>query len=247
MKYRISSFDINFNFLSMNKLALLLIVCTLFCFQNTGKCETPQSSELKIMTIGDSNGTFEYSWPKQLAKLIPNSTIVNRSISGNTIGFDNNGREDLNTLKNILRYLDEAYQEIGSNNNFDYILINLGTNDTKVVFNERQDEVYANFVTLIGAIKKYLTKNQKSGTKIGFITPAPMDEEKAKKEKYGGGDERIQKNNEHFKLLAAKHDVLFINTYDALKVDFSSKTSDGVHLNESAQLQMAEEIVKQLY
>ncbi len=230
----------------MKRVFVFLIIGTLMCLQSIAKPETNNTNGLKIMTIGDSNGTFEYSWPKQLAKLIPNSTIVNRSISGNTIGFDNNGREDLNTLKNILRYLDESYQEIGANNNFDYILINLGTNDTKVVFNERQHEVYANFVTMIGAIKKYLTKNQKPGTKIGFITPAPMDEQKAKKEKYGGGDERVQKNNEQFKLLAAKHNVLFINTYDALKVDFSSKTSDGVHLKESAQRQMAEEIVKQL-
>ena len=72
------------------------------------------SKSLHILTIGDSNGTFDYSWPQQLKKLLPFSTIINKSVSGNTIGFDNLGRMELNTLKNINRYLDEAFKEAGT-------------------------------------------------------------------------------------------------------------------------------------
>jgi lysophospholipase L1-like esterase len=66
-----------------------------------------------------------------------------------------------------------------------------------------------------------------------------MDEEKIVKEKYGGGDERIRKNNILFKQVAVKNHIGFINTYPELKKDFSNKTSDGVHLDPKAQFQMA--------
>ncbi|HRQ29860.1 MAG TPA: prolyl oligopeptidase family serine peptidase, partial [Saprospiraceae bacterium] len=52
--------------------------------------------KMNILTIGDSNGASEYGWPVQLKKLMPFSNIINVSIAGNTIGFDNLGQEKLN-------------------------------------------------------------------------------------------------------------------------------------------------------
>lgn len=54
-----------------------------------------------ILAIGDSNGQNKGGWVDQLKKMMPESNIVNLSESGRTIGFDNNGRERLNALKNI--------------------------------------------------------------------------------------------------------------------------------------------------
>ncbi|MFY9153372.1 MAG: GDSL-type esterase/lipase family protein [Prolixibacteraceae bacterium] len=200
------------------------------------------SKSYRILTIGDSNGTFDYSWPQQLERLMPFSTVVNRSVSGNTIGFDNLDREDLNTLKNINCYLDEAFAGQGSQNNFDFILINLGTNDTKRIFDARQKEVPENMITLIRMIRKYMEDHQKLIPEICLISPSPMDEHKVNLEKYGGGDLRIQKNNEKFRELAAANRVSFLNTYSVLKPGFSEYTTDGVHLNEKAQFMLAKEI-----
>ncbi len=201
---------------------------------------------LKILTIGDSNGAVEYGWPQQLRKLLPFSTIVNKSISGNTIGFDNLDQSKLNTLKNIDRYLEEACQELGGSGIFDYILINLGTNDTKRIFIGRQREVAQNMTTLVQMITKYMSDHHKTLPSICILTPSPMDEHKVNKEKYGGGDERIQKNNLQFKKVALKTRVDFLDTYTTLKQGFNEKTEDGVHLVEKSQFQMSCEIMNYL-
>jgi lysophospholipase L1-like esterase len=195
--------------------------------------------QLHILTIGDSNGTFPYSWPQQLKKLLPFSVVVNRSISGNTIGFDNLGHEELNTLRNINHYLDEAYKELEPGQNFDYIIINLGTNDTKRIFNKRQKEVPENMKRLIDMIRQYATEHHKDTPQICIVTPSPMDEQKIDMQKYGGGDSRIQKNNKLFEKLADKIHVNFIDSYPVLKSGFPHKTMDGVHLLESGQFQLA--------
>ncbi len=204
-----------------------------------GTSQERKTKQLHILTIGDSNGTFPYSWPQQLKKLLPFSTIVNRSVSGNTIGFDNLGREDKNTLKNVNRYLDEAYTELGADQKFDYIIINLGTNDTKRIFEKRQDEVPENMKTLIETIRQYMGNHHKVSPEICIVTPSPMDEQKVNVKKYGGGDSRIQKNNQLFQKLAAAMHVSFIDSYPALKSGFSEKTTDGVHLHDKGQFQLA--------
>lgn len=201
---------------------------------------------LNILAIGDSNGAVETGWPNQLKKLFPYSTIINKSISGNTIGFDNLDQEKLNTLKNIDRYLEEAFNELGHESDFDFILINLGTNDTKKVFENRQKEVAENMSALVQKIKQQVSKNQAKIPEIMIITPSPMDEQKANQEKYGGGDLRIEKNNQQFQKIAIKNQVDFLDTYTSLKKDFSVKTTDGVHLNEKAQFEMAGEIASYL-
>jgi lysophospholipase L1-like esterase len=221
---------------------LLLFSCVFILFAN-GQKEKRSLQKLNLLTIGDSNGTFEYSWPQQLKHLLPNASIVNKSISGNTIGFDNLDRAELNTLKNINRYLEEAFKEIGPQNSFDYILINLGTNDTKRIFINQQNEVPKNMALLIQLIKQFIHDHQKQNPKICIITPSPMDESKVNIEKYGGGDLRIQKNNKQFKKVATYSKVGFIDTNTVLKNGFSEKTTDGVHLNEKAQLQLATQIV----
>jgi hypothetical protein len=69
--------------------------------------KTKQAKEkpLKIFTLGDSNGALPFGWVNQLKKIRPDDTIFDISISGNTIGFNNNGRASLNTLSNIGREL----------------------------------------------------------------------------------------------------------------------------------------------
>lgn len=229
------------NLLLLLLLSLLIPVMT---FANNKPVNTNQTQKkLNILTIGDSNGALAYGWPTQIKNLLPDATIVNKSISGNTIGFDNNDQVKLNTLKNIDRYLEEAFKELGAGNKFDFVVMVLGTNDTKKVFENRQKEVPENMVLLIHKIKDYMTSHKMILPKICIITPSPMDEEKADKVKYGGGNGRIQKNNIEFKRVAKENKIDFLDTYSVLKKDFSEKTLDGVHLVEKAQLQVATEIV----
>ena len=231
----------------MKNLLLLLLLSLLIpviAFTKSKPLTTHQTQKkLNILTIGDSNGTFAYSWPVQIKNLLPDATLINKSISGNTIGFDNLNQVKLNTLKNIDRYLEEAYKELGAGKKFDFVIMVLGTNDTKKVFENRQKEVPENMVLLIHEIKDYITTHNMALPKICIITPSPMDEEKVDKAKYGGGDARIQKNNIEFKKIAKDNKIDFLDTYSLLKPGFSEMTLDGIHMVEKAQLKVATVIV----
>lgn len=202
-----------------------------------------KAKKLNILTIGDSNGAFDYGWPQQLKKLLPYSTVINKSIAGNTIGFDNLGQTKLNTLKNIEQYLNQSYNQIDTTRSFDYIFIGLGTNDCKKNFEKRQQEVIENLSILIRKIRAYEKNHQKTCATICIISPPPIDEQKVDKEKYEGGDKRIKKINRKFKKITIKNKVEFLDIYTLLKKGFSQKTDDGVHLIEKAQFQIANEIL----
>ncbi|MEK6482539.1 GDSL-type esterase/lipase family protein [Catalinimonas sp. 4WD22] len=209
------------------------------------KNNTPANQKLNILTIGDSNGAVEGGWPEQLKKLLPYSTIINTSISGNTIGFDNLDQKRLNSLKNIEDYLQTAVDSL-ANQNLDYIILGLGTNDTKQVFANRQDEVAENMGSLIQKIQSYQAFPNDHTPKILILTPPPMDESKINKEKYGGGNKRIRKNNKKFMKLAKEYDCIWVDSYALLEDDFSSSTTDGDHLNEKAQFRLAKQIINEL-
>ncbi len=205
--------------------------------------ENKHLQPLNILTIGDSNGAFDFGWPQQMAKLLPYSVVINKSVSGNTIGFDNLDQTKLNTIKNINQYLDDAYERIGAGGELDYIFLNIGTNDTKTIFKDRQKEVPANLDVLLKKISSYIKEHNKQLPVICVITPSPIDETKIDRVKYGGGDARIQKNNKQFKKVAAANHVDFLDSYILLNEDFATKTTDGIHLNEKTQFQLASVIL----
>jgi lysophospholipase L1-like esterase len=93
------------------------------------------------LAIGDSHGAVETGWVNQLQKLRPADSIMNVAVSGNTIGFDNLGRESLNELKNIQNQLLIANEYPHS---IDYFIVMLGTNDCKAVFDSMQTEIPVN-------------------------------------------------------------------------------------------------------
>jgi len=201
--------------------------------------ENKNLQPLHILTIGDSNGAFEYGWPQQMMKLMPYSTLINKSISGNTIGFDNLDQPKLNTLTNIDQYLGEAYDRLTGTREFDYIFIGLGTNDTKSVFKDRQQEVAANLAQLLQKINRYSREHHKKTPRICVISPSPVDQRKIDTVKYGGSDLRIRENNKLFQKIAMANQADFLDSYSLLIDHFTEKTTDGIHLLEKAQFELA--------
>lgn len=200
---------------------------------------------LNILAIGDSNGAFNFGWPNQLKKILPYSYIINKSIAGNTIGFDNLDQPELNTIKNIDAYLEDAYKQLNGQQQLDYLLIGLGTNDTKTIFKDRQKEVPANLETLINKIHNWLQTNNKKVPQIYIITPPPMYEKKIDKKKYGG-NERLRITNKKVEKVAAKCQIGFINTWPYLNRNYSTKTIDGIHLKPKTQFELATIIAQNL-
>ncbi len=198
---------------------------------------------LNILTIGDSNGAAQNGWPAQLKKLLPFSTIINQSVSGNTIGSDNLDNPKLNTLRNIEDYLDSAFCTLKPGQKLDYIVFGLGTNDAKQIFDPKIDEVPQNLDSLLTMTIQYLKKNNKAISNIVILTPPPMNERIANTEKYGGGNGRIIRNNKQFSRVAQKQGALFIDSYSPLSESTSEITTDGVHLTTRAQFDTAGIIV----
>lgn len=184
-----------------------------------------------ILVIGDSNGKLEKGWVNQLQKLRFEDRIFNTSISGNTIGFNNLGYASLNTLRSIDSYLDDAGKNLVKP---DAIVIMLGTNDCKAVFKDSLKLVPKNMRTLISKIKKHPVY-QKFKPILYIVSPPPYGPDTILKEKYHGGEKRIEYLNPKFKKIAKKENCIFVDTYSCLKENFENLSSDGVHLTPEGQ------------
>lgn len=193
-----------------------------------------------ILAIGDSNGASEQGWVNQLQTLRPHDTILNFSRSGNTIGFDNLGRQDLNTLRQIGRYLNDAVVQ-ANGRPIDEILINLGTNDSKAVFHTQQHDVSMNLLYLIHLIKRF-PFNQTAPPRITIVSPPPYGPDEVLEPKYHGGADRVDLLTRSFKKLAKGSGSGFVDIHSLLKDDFDTLALDGVHMNEEGQLRIAQAI-----
>lgn len=201
------------------------------------------TDKLNILAIGDSNGAAANGWPVQLQKLLPYSTIINTCISGNTIGFDNLGQEKLNTLKNITRYLEETYRQLGPSGQVDYLIIGLGTNDAKTVFKDQQDEVAENLSKLLDSLHYYIKLKKLKIPTVYVLLPPPIDEQKADAVKYGGAAARLQINAPLFRKVASHHQAVTIDLPALFLHAINEQTTDGIHLTEYAQFSVAGLIV----
>jgi len=201
-----------------------------------------QSVALKrnIFTLGDSNGQMPGGWVDQLRLLLPASDIFNISKSGNTIGFDNGGEKQLNTLRNIDQYISDAKENIGRSK-YDYFIFCLGTNDAKAEFAGKQEEVIANFEKLIGRIKAnpYL---RRSKPRFVFVTPPPIGT-KGIQEKYKGGNERLSILIPKVTEIAQKNGFTVVDIYSPLQQAFEVYAPDGVHMSAAGQKIIAQRIL----
>jgi acyl-CoA thioesterase-1 len=196
---------------------------------------------LNIFTLGDSNGTFPYSWPKQLGLVLPNASIYNISKAGRTIGFLNLGDSSLNSLSVIDQNLKKA-AEYTKDRPFDFIMIELGTNDCKVVFADRQQEVPVNLEKLINKIK-HCGYPAISKAKIVIIAPPPYGSKTNGTEKYDGGGKRIKAFSKAFKKVAKKTGCLFVNGFKTPGLDMDTMSADGLHLDAVGSRKLIEPVV----
>ncbi|MEO7313370.1 MAG: GDSL-type esterase/lipase family protein [Chitinophagaceae bacterium] len=184
---------------------------------------------LNIFTLGDSNGTFPESWPKQIGLALPGSTVFNISKSGRTVGFINNGDTSLSSLLVIDENLKKA-AEATKERPYDFIVLELGTNDAKAVFSDRQKDVPRNLELLIKRIKEcsYASINQ---AKLIIISPPPYGIRADTLAKYASGNKRVKKMSRSFKKVARRNQCMFVNGYLTPGLNIETMTVDGLHLD----------------
>ncbi|EPR69568.1 SGNH/GDSL hydrolase family protein [Cyclobacterium qasimii] len=215
-------------------------------FEGTHECLTSVALDQvevdKVLAIGDSNGAKEHGWVDQLKKANFEDFIYNTSISGNTIGFNNNGQEKLNTLLNVDRYMNEADQNL---HGLDKVVIMLGTNDCKAVFEPRKNEIPDNMASLIKQIKSHPVY-LKYHPEIFVISPPPCGDDHIMKEKYHGSSERVKALLPKFKKVAESNDCTYIDIFTTLAPQWASLAKDGIHPEEDGQIMMSKIIEKQI-
>jgi lysophospholipase L1-like esterase len=197
--------------------------------------------DLNILTLGDSNGTFPWSWPQQIKLALPNAQVFNISKSGRTIGFVNNNDSSLNSLLVIDENLKKA-ADFTKERPFDFIVLELGTNDGKAVFADRQKEVAANLEKLVKKIKdsRYPSINK---ARIIIIAPPPYGSMAEKTEKYKGGDQRMKDMNIAFKKIASDNGCLLVSGYETPGLNIETMSDDGLHMDELASRKLIEPVL----
>lgn len=203
--------------------------------------DQPVSPSVNILTLGDSNGTFAYSWPKQIQLALPDAQVYNISKSGRTIGFLNLGDSSLNSLFVIDGNLKQA-ADATKDRPYDYIVLELGTNDGKSVFAERQKEVPGNLEKLIQKIKNSSYPAIRSA-EIIVISPPPYGSKAEATEKYAGGGKRMKALNKEFKNIANRYGCLFVSGYETPGLNIETMTADGLHLDAEASKRLIEPVV----
>ena len=222
----------------------LPVACFTLLASGSGLSDTQKHKEnsLKILAIGDSNGALPDGWVTQLRKIRTNDTIFNISISGNTIGFYNNGRKALNTLVNISAYMDKAYARLGK---IDIVIMMIGTNDCKSVFKDSLSLVPGNMKKLIDGIRLG-ARLHKENPLIFIVSPPPFGPDQLVGEKYAGGLERVRQLNERLASMVKDEKIYFIDSFHILLPVFNSLSVDGVHLNPDGQMMIARIIQENL-
>ncbi|MEM8782407.1 MAG: GDSL-type esterase/lipase family protein [Planctomycetota bacterium] len=198
-----------------------------------------------LLILGDSNAASETGWVEQLQKKRPRYTMLNPSVPGATIGFDNLGQERLNTLKMLDQRLERMDQLAASSysRKVDTIVINLGTNDSKAVFDGQGDEVVANLRTLIERLRGHYEFVQAGlDLRIVVMSPPPYGPDEALAEKYHGGAERVAALVPRFAALAEEMGVMFVDIHTPLAARMSEFSKDGVHFNEAGSKLIAERL-----
>jgi lysophospholipase L1-like esterase len=178
-----------------------------------------------VFCIGDSNGEIETGWPKQLQFEWPSAKIINICKSGNTIGFDNLGEPGLNELKSVDAHIAKCKNDLNSRAP-NIILIQLGTNDTKVAFIERQREIPQNLKLLVAKLRA----NFPSAI-IAVLSPPPIGFKLTEGAfpKFDGSQKRVADLQPEYKKTCIDLKIDFINTYDDLKKNMDGYFFDSIH------------------
>lgn len=205
-------------------------------------CPLEHQAQEKILVLGDSNGASKVGWVVQLQRMYPEKVFINTSISGNTIGYNNLGRKQLNTLHNLPLHLEKIRSEHGRLN---YVLILLGTNDCKAVFQDSLAFTIENMDKLVQEIG--MQARDLGRPEIVIISLPPYGSNEILKAKYHNGDSCVQQLMPEFQRIAKKHQAMYLDIYSKMKPKMKALSTDGVHFKEKGYKRIAKQIARQLW
>ena len=205
-------------------------------------CSTPFRKR-SVLVIGDSNGAAPDGWVTQLQDLRGDGPLVNTSLSGNTLGFNDGGFER-NTLENLSPYLRRGYAEMGG---IDEILIGLGTNDCKQKFSDRHPEIIAHLETLLTRTSAFFAERGQEMPRIVLLTPPPAGDNRQVSEEFQGVKQCTAELSAQVRELAAREGYCLVDLQDKPGDEVLQYSRDGIHFNPRGYRTLARRIVSSCY
>ena len=212
-------------------LALLLSTCT------------QPLRKRNVLVIGDSNGAAPDGWVAQLQNVRGGGPLVNTSLSGNTVGF-NDGGSARNTLENLSPYLRRGYAEMGG---IDEIIIGLGTNDCKQKFGDRHDEIITNLETLLTRTAAFFVERGQDMPHIVLLTPPPTGTDADVSAEFRGVKQCTADYTAQLRALADREGYCLVNLQQTPGDAVLQHSRDGIHFDAQGYKLLARRVVNQCY
>jgi len=206
-------------------------------------CKQPLNKR-NLLVIGDSNGAAERGWVYQLQQLRGGGPLVNTSLSGNTIGFTDNGNVERNTLENLTSYLRNGYAEMGA---IDEILIGLGTNDCKQQFSDRHGEIIPNLEEMLTRIKGFFDERGQELPRIVLLTPPPVGADDKVNDNFRGAKECTADYVEQLKSIAGREGYCLVDLQQTPGDAVLQYSGDGIHFDAQGYELLARAVVRSCY
>ena len=195
-----------------------------------------------ILCYGDSNtwgyipglaGRYKYHqrWPNIFqAKLSKEVQVITEALNGRTTVLDEPEREGRNG-KTMLLPLIESHMPL------DLIIIMLGTNDLKAIYNRTPEDVAKGVLTLVKIIRKYHNVTFSAQPEILIISPPHVTQlSPLMAMQFESASEKSKQLAVHLQKVAVKNCCLFL---DAASIVIPSN-KDGVHIDADSHLKLAE-------
>lgn len=201
---------------------------------------------MRILCYGDSN-TWGKSpddgqrfsetvrWPKRLESLLrqtyPTAEIIEEGLRSRTIHLDDPepgkaGRNGFTLLQPILE----------SHNPIDWLIIALGTNDCKSLYDVSADEIALSLEDYFPVIKQFSWTANNKPPRVLIMAPPVIKETQVTKEYWRGAEEKTTQRGPLLHAVAEKYQAEFVNLTEYI----TPGAADGVHFDADGHRQVAE-------
>lgn len=172
------------------------------------------------------------------ARLADRATIIEEGLPSRTIDLDDPRPGKVG--RNGSTYL---WPCVETHAPLDVVIIWLGTNDTKDLFNRTSEQITESLKRMLIVLQEKLTQS-KPDSKIIIMSPPQLDVENENAKKwYSTAAPKLAAFPELYIRLAKGLKIDFIDTYKLLG---SPSTADGIHLSPEQNQLVAQEVYKKL-
>lgn len=169
---------------------------------------TPSLSKKHVLVIGDDYAADKSGWVYSFQNIRKGGPLVNLAVAGSTVGFPRPRQRSLNTLNNLVPYLREGFAEMGA---IDEVIIQLGTNDCRTVYQARNDERDANFKKLVDEVRSFFVDRGQEVPRIVLLTPPPLADDGRLGSDFENSSSCIQELSDTLQRLADREGICFVD------------------------------------